>query len=190
MRSRFGWMLRLTSPRAHLNSFCAHERRIGETPTRNELAWKGNKRWLESIETYVYMRRQARATDEYIPCAISWPKNMVDGWSRQARTMCSLGSTSNHACLSTRVHKFVYKQDSPSTSIYFPHNGRPSLSVKPPYREECKCCGVDQGRGHAPTFRAHQSTWISEEGTLEVRSTLPCSFCRSPEEMPVDGQID
>ena len=66
------------------------------------------------------MRRQARAIDEYIPCAISWPKNMVDGWSRQARTMCSLGSTSNHACLSTRVHKFVYKQDSPSTSIFSP----------------------------------------------------------------------
>jgi len=115
--------------------------------------------------------------------------SMVDP-VRPTRTLCSLGSTSNHACLSTRVHKFVYKQDSPSTSIYFPHNGRPSLSVKPPYREECKCCGVDQGRGHAPTFRAHQSTWISEEGTLEVRSTLPCSFCRSPEEMPVDGQID
>ena len=74
MRSRFGWMLRLTSPRAHLNSFCAHERRIGETPTRNELAWKGNKRWLESIQTYVYMRRQARAIDEYISCAISWRK--------------------------------------------------------------------------------------------------------------------
>ena len=134
----------------------------------------------------VCIHATASASDRWV---YSLRDQLTEKHGRRLIPLCSLGSTSNHACLSTREHQFVYKQDFPSTSIC-PHNGRPSLSVKPLYREECKCCGVDQGWGHAPTFRAHQCTWISEEGTLEVRSTLPCSFCRSLEEMPVDRMID
>ena len=108
------------------------------------------------------MRRQARAINEYIPCAISWPKKTCTKVDPIRPALCVAWDQLQTmlVCPPEYINLYIKK-------IFPPHplspNGRPSLSVKPLYREECKCWGVDQGWGHAPNIHG-PSEYLDKRG--------------------------